>query len=245
MGDSNAADGRPTAALLFAGGIGSRLRPLTDTIPKCLIPIGGRMLLDFWIDNLLDAGVRRARINSHHLAAAVREKVRQVNDNSELVLTEKYEQTLLGSAGTIADNRDLADGADDVLLIYSDNLSGVSLGEFLAFHRSHSSPLSMLLFHAENPRACGIASLDNERTVIEFEEKPEHPKSDLANAGVYIVTGDAYREIADMQVFDIGFDVLPKFIGRMKGFVFEGYHRDIGTLKSLKQAEADVLGGKI
>ncbi len=61
----------------------------------------------------------------------------------------------------------------------------------------------------------------------------------------YIVTGDAYREIADMQVFDIGFDVLPKFIGRMKGFVFEGYHRDIGTLKSLKQAEADVLGGKI
>ena len=60
-------------ALLLAGGMGTRLRPLTDTIPKCLVPIGGRPLLDFWVDRLAEAGIREARINTHALADQVRD----------------------------------------------------------------------------------------------------------------------------------------------------------------------------
>ncbi|MHC4473239.1 MAG: nucleotidyltransferase family protein, partial [Planctomycetota bacterium] len=152
---------------------------------------------------------------------------------------EAYEPELLGSAGTVSANRDLADGADDVLIVYGDNLSDVDLGGLIRFHRGHPEPFTMMLFHTQYPEKCGIAELDDEGAIVAFEEKPERPVSDLANAGVYVVTADAYREIADMGAFDLGFDVLPRFIGRMRGWVWEGYHRDVGTPESLESARAD------
>ena len=105
----------------------------------------------------------------------------------------------------------------------------------LAFHRAHDDPFTMLLFRAPNPRACGIAELDDDGRVVSFVEKPEQPKSDLANAGVYVVDADAYREIAAMRAFDLGFEVLPRFVGRMRGWVWEGYHLDIGTHEALER----------
>jgi mannose-1-phosphate guanylyltransferase len=98
--------------------------------------------------------------------------------------------------------------------------------------------MTMLLFRAPNPKACGIAELDSDGRVIAFEEKPAEPKSNLANAGVYAVTAAAWREIADMKAFDIGFHVLPKFVGRMRGHVHAGYHRDIGDTAALDAARA-------
>jgi NDP-sugar pyrophosphorylase family protein len=96
--------------------------------------------------------------------------------------------------------------------------------------------MTMLLFHAPNPKACGIAELDGDGRIIGFEEKPATPTSDLANAGVYAVSADAWREIAAMQAFDLGFDVLPRFVGRMRGYAHNGYHRDIGNHAALAAA---------
>lgn len=234
---------KPAKALLLAGGLGTRLRPLTLTVPKCLIPISGKPLLDYWIEELDSAGVKNARINTHYLAERVRNKIKTINQSGILSIEESYEPELLGSAGTIRNNRDLADDAEDILIIYSDNLSSINLASFLVYHRSHQAPLTMLLFHAPNPAACGIAELDGENTIIDFIEKPELPVGDLANAGLYAVTAEAYLEIADMAGFDIGFDILPKFIGRMKGYILDGYHRDIGTIESLRQAENDINSG--
>ena len=154
-------------------------------------------------------------------------------------MTESHEPKLLGSAGTVAANPAWADGASDLLIIYADNLSDVDLGALLRFHRGHDDPMSMLLFHAPNPRACGIAEMDAEGRIVDFVEKPATPKSDLANAGIYVVTAAAWREIAAMKAFDLGFDVLPRFVGRMRGWVHEGYHKDIGTLAALEAACAD------
>jgi NDP-sugar pyrophosphorylase family protein len=67
----------------------------------------------------------------------------------------------------------------------------------------------------------------------------------MANAGAYVVTGTAYQEIADMDQFDLGFDVLPSYVGRMRGFIWEGYHRDIGSPESLVQAETDIRAGAL
>lgn len=224
-----------TKALLLAGGLGTRLRPLTDSVPKCLVEIAGRPLLDYWFDALREAGIRDVLVNTHHLPDAVRnflsEKCRQ-GFNAQ----EAFEPVLLGSAGTIAYNRGWADDADDVAIIYADNLSDLDLTAFMATHRAHGQPMTMLLFHAPNPRACGIAALDDSGCVIDFEEKPAEPRSDLANAGVYAVTAAAWREMADMRAFDVGFHVLPKFIGRMQGHVHGGYHRDIGNLDALEGA---------
>lgn len=228
----------PVKALLLAGGIGSRLRPLTDTTSKCLVQIAGRPLLDYWFDALATSNIRDVLINTHHLPEPVRAFI-ACKEAQGFRVVESYEPVLLGSAGTLAANPDWAEGADDVLIIYADNLSDVDLSALLRFHRSHCDPMSMLLFHAPNPRACGIAELDAAGRIVDFVEKPEVPKSDLANAGIYIVTAAAWREMAEMKVFDIGFDVLPRFVGRMRGWVHEGYHRDIGTLAALEAASTD------
>jgi D,D-heptose 1,7-bisphosphate phosphatase len=99
--------------------------------------------------------------------------------------------------------------------------------------------MTMLLFRAPDPRACGIAELDPDGRIVSFVEKPERPASDLANAGLYVVDAAAYREIAAMRAFDLGFDVLPRFVGRMRGWVWGGYHLDIGTHEALERARRD------
>ena len=227
-------------ALILAGGLGSRLRPLTDMIPKCLVPIGGRALLDYWVECLIEAGISEARINTHAHAERMREHIGSVNAAGRLRLAESYEPELLGSAGTVAANADLADDADEIVIIYADNLSDIDLRPLIAFHRQHGDPLTMVLFRAPNPRACGIADLDGEGRIVSFVEKPERPTSDLANAGLYVVDAAAYREIAAMGAFDLGFDVLPKFVGRMRGWVWGGYYLDIGTHEALERARREV-----
>jgi D,D-heptose 1,7-bisphosphate phosphatase len=228
-----------TKALLLAGGLGTRLRPLTEAIPKCLLPIAGRPLLDFWVECLAEAGVAEARINTHAHADRVRTYIEGVNAEGRLRLVESHEPELLGSAGTIAANAELADAAEDVVIIYADNLSDIDLRPLLAFHRRHGDPLTMVLFRTPDPRACGIAERDAAGRIVSFVEKPEHPKSDLANAGLYVVDAAAYREIAAMRAFDVGFDVLPHFVGRMRGWLWGGYHRDIGTHEALERAHRD------
>ena len=229
-------------AIILAGGLGTRLRPLTDSLPKCLVPIGGRPLLDYWVDALAEAGVRQARVNNHAHPGQVRAYVDEVTASGRLALRESHEPELLGSAGTIAANADLADGAGVVIIIHADNFSDVDLGRMLAFHRSHDDPFTILLFRAPNPSARGIAELDDEGRVVSFVEKPGDPKSDLANGGVYIVDADAYGEIAAMGAFDLGFEVLPRFVGRMRGWATEGYHLDVGTHEALAKARRDAPG---
>jgi mannose-1-phosphate guanylyltransferase len=238
--------GKRCKALLLAAGLGTRLRPLTDTVPKCLVPIAGKPLIDYWFENLQRAGIEECLINTHHLRDAVKTHVERYSASHPLRVMEAYEPTLLGSAGTVHANRDFADGADSMLLIYADNLSNVDLRQVLEFHGTHADPVTMLLFHTPYPKQCGIAELDAGGRVVEFVEKPEHPKSDLANAGLYVMDAEVYREIADRNVFDIGFHVLPHLVGRMSGFVFDGYHRDIGNYESLREAELaapKVFGG--
>ena len=225
-------------AVLLAGGLGTRLRPLTDNVPKCLVPIAGRPLLDYWFSALQAAGIHDVLINTHHLRSQVTEFIQHKNEQSWSV-TESWEPELLGSAGTIRANRDWCQDAEHCLIIYADNLSTVELSPFLTFHESHSDPFSMMLFRTENPTACGIATLDTNNCITDFVEKPSQPTSNLANGGLYAVTANAWREIADMNAFDLGFDVLPSFIGRMRGWEFNGFHLDIGTHANLERANRE------
>ena len=239
--DSREIGGRVNA-LVLAAGLGTRLRPLTDSIPKCLVPIAGRPLLDYWVDRLIAAGVSEARVNSHSHAEQVRAYVAEVNRSGRLQLAESYEPELLGSAGSVSANADLADDVDDVIIVYADNFGDADLARMLAYHRSHGEPFTMLLFRAPNPRACGIAELDSNGRVVSFVEKPPEPRSDLANGGVYVVTAEAYREIAATRGFDMGFEILPRFVGRMRGWPWEGYHLDVGTHEALRKARRDAPG---
>jgi len=170
----------------------------------------------------------------------VGENIAPANATRSLTISEAYEPALLGAAGTIHANKAWGDDASAVLIIYADNLSDVDLKAFVNFHAGHDDPVTMLMFHAPNPSQCGIATLDGDARVTSFVEKPEQPQSDLANAGLYVVDAEAWHEIADRNVFDLGFDILPLFIGRMRGFVHDGYHRDIGTHEALASESEDM-----
>ncbi len=157
--------------------------------------------------------------------------------------SESYEATLLGSAGTISANRDLADACDEVIVIYADNFSTVDLTAAVDAHRGHHDPFTMVLFETDEPRRCGIAELAQGGRISSFVEKPQDPRGNLANAGIYVIDSTLFRELADRRGFDIAFDLLPNLAGRMRGFVHRGYHRDIGTPESLRQAEIDLATG--
>lgn len=234
-----------TKILLMAAGLGTRLRPLTDQTPKCLVPIADRPLLDYWLDLFAAANLRDILINTHHLPEKVRTYIDRINKLGRFHMHETYEPKLLGSAGTVHHNRKWINDTDTALIIYADNLSNVDLRSFLAFHHSHGGDMTMLLFRAPYPERCGIAQLDSNSRIVEFVEKPKQPKSNLANGGIYALTAKAWHEMADMNKFDLGFDVLPGFVGRMYGWLWQGYHQDIGTLEVLQQAEQDVRAGRL
>lgn len=228
-------------ALLLAAGLGTRLRPITNTIPKCLVPIHGRPLMDYWLDLLFETdAVERAVINTHYFADTVEAHVAgsRWRDRVELV----YEPELLGTGGTLKANRWRL-GGNDVLVAHADNLTDFDVAGFIAAHRGRpaGTALSMLAFHTDDPRSCGILELDEENVVRGLHEKVKNPPGDLANAAVYIVTGEVIDaiEAIDRPFVDLSTEILPLYVGRTYAVVTQGYHRDIGNTESLRRAHEE------
>ena len=223
-------------AFLLAAGEGTRLRPLTETTPKCLVPICGRPLLAHWFDLFRRHGIEEVLINTHHLADQVRAYVRSVEGVHVSVI---YEPELLGSAGTLYANRDFVKGEDAFFILYADNLTHANLNALAAFHQSHPGIVTMGLFETSAPRQCGIVALDSEARIVHFVEKPAHPKSNLANAGIFVAQPGLFDFLSDRTPLDLGHDVLPRLIGRMYGFRIREYLLDIGTLENYRKAQEE------
>ncbi len=225
-------------ALLLAAGLGTRLKPLTDLIPKCLVPINGRPLLDYWLQLLFTQGIERALINTHHLADAVQTHIANSpwKDRVDLV----NETALLGTGGTIAANQAYFKG-EDFLVAHADNLTNFDLQALQNAHRSRPSntSMTMLAFEPDDPTSCGILEYDAEGRVTAFHEKIANPPGNIANAAVYILTQEVVTAIIDTGRSDVDFstEVIPKFMGRILAFKTSGYHRDIGTPESLRRAQ--------
>lgn len=224
-------------AFLLAAGLGTRLKPITDSIPKCLVPICGKPLLGWWIELFRKHGIEEVLINLHHFP----EKVRHYLDlNSKGIKFHFfYEETLLGSAGTLRENKSFVSNEKEFFIIYADNLTNTNLSAFMDFHRSHNNFFSMGLFKTPNPTACGIALLNNESVITDFEEKPENPKSNLASAGIFISSPEVLDYIPEKEITDVGFHLIPKLVNKMKGWLITDYLIDIGTHENLKRAESE------
>ncbi len=228
-------------AFLLAAGLGTRLRPLTDRLPKPLVPIHGRPLLSWWLDLLERHAVDQVLINLHYLPDQIRSFADDYDGPVHISLV--MEEALLGSAGTIHANRDFVDGEESFLILYADNITTVDLGALLDFNRRNPAPLTVGLFHAENPRGSGIVMLDDAGTIVDFIEKPENPTSDLASAGVFVARPELLAELdpAGRRPYDFGAHVMPGLVGRMNGVEIQGYLRDIGTHESLARAEREFV----
>jgi NDP-sugar pyrophosphorylase family protein len=230
--------------LLLAGGLGTRLRPLTDHTPKCLVPIAGKPLLDYWRQSFERQGIRDVIINVHAHPEQVRDYIEHRKGGP--VHWRAFEEPhLLGSAGTLRETLPTLEEAPDFLVIYADNLSDADLPALVRFHRDHDAEFTMALFETPAPSSSGIATLEPTGRIVAFVEKPENPNSNLANAGIYAIRSGVVGPLLDRDSRDIGFDLLPRLVGRMYGWLISGYHRDIGNPQALAQAEADVESGAL
>jgi mannose-1-phosphate guanylyltransferase len=227
-------------ALLLAAGLGTRLRPLTDSVPKCLVTVGGKCLLDIWLDLLLTDAVERVLINTHHLADKVKEHVAASpwRERVELV----YEPELLGTGGTILANEAFFQG-HSFLVAHADNLTWFDAGAFIARHaqRPPTTKITMMTFRTETPQSCGIIELNDAGIVVGFHEKVANPPGNLANGAVYILEPDviAYMRSLNKPVVDVSTEVLPRFLGRIVTYENGVYLRDIGTPESLAKANVE------
>jgi mannose-1-phosphate guanylyltransferase len=224
-------------AFLLAAGVGSRLRPLTDTTPKCMLPIDGRPLLDIWLDALDRAGVDEVLVNLHHLPDVVQRHL--AGHAGPPVVRTVFEPKLLGSAGTLRANRWWVEDEEFFLVCYADNLTDFDLESLIDAQRQNRPIATLAVFHSENPSAGGVVDLDATGRVIGFVEKPSEPVSDLTNAGLYAFRPAVIDEIDGGLPRDIGYDLLPQLVGRAWALPVEGYFRDIGTVDAYRRAREE------
>jgi mannose-1-phosphate guanylyltransferase len=224
-------------AFLLAAGVGSRLRPITDTTPKCMLPFGGRPLLDIWLDEFDRAGVDEVLVNLHHLPEVVRGHM--AARTAPPKVRTFFEPELLGSAGTLLANRWWVEGEEMFLACYADNLTDFDLRSLIDAHAEHDTIATLAVFHSPNPSAGGVVELDAVGRVVGFVEKPAQPVSDLTNAGMYAFHPSVLDEIADKLPSDIGYDLLPALVGRAWAVLVEGYFRDIGTAEAYQRAREE------
>src|SRR6266702_2375235 len=195
-------------AFLLAGGLGTRLRPLTDTTPKCLLPIRGTPMLQIWFALCREYNIDDVLINVHSHGDAVRKFIEEYRDGLRVRLFE--EPALLGSAGTIRDNRDWVKKDKSFWIFYADVLTAANLNQMLAFHESLSQIATIGVYEVANPTRCGIVQVDDRGVVRDFAEKPQTPIGNLAFSGLMVATPALLDVIPDTSPADLGFHVLPQ-----------------------------------
>lgn len=224
-------------ALLLAAGFGSRLRPLTNTVPKCLVPIKGQPLLEIWLERLTEAGIGPFLVNTHYLAEQVDAFIETSPYRGQVNLVN--EPVLRGTAGTLIENLAFFQG-EDGMLIHADNYC---LADLTAFQRAHAKRppeclITMMTFRTDNPSACGIIELDDRGIVIGFHEKVVNPPGNLANGAVYILTAELLQRMnQDLHtVQDFSTEVLSRFLGRIYSYETPELFLDVGTPESYEKA---------
>lgn len=222
-------------AFLLAAGHGTRLRPLTDTVPKCLVPIRGVPMLKIWLEVCRRAGIDEVLINLHAHTAVVRDALNQYRDGPKVRVSE--EPALLGSAGTLLANREWVDSESCFWVLYADVLTNANLTRMIHFHEGGRSAATIGLYQVKDPSSCGIVSFDDQFVVQEFVEKPANPKSNWAFSGLMIATPELLDAIPQQSHVDLGFDVLPRLAGRMLAYPIEDYLLDIGTMENYRTAQ--------
>jgi mannose-1-phosphate guanylyltransferase len=225
---------------LLAAGVGTRLRPLTNAIPKCLVPIQGAPLLAIWLEWCAMYDIDEILLNSHAHSERVREFIDAYRGPVRVTLTREPE--LLGSAGTLHVNRDFVAGEKEFAVLYADVLTNCRFDRLLDFHRIRHSPVTLGTYRVPNPTQCGIIATDDTGRVVEFTEKPQFPKANTAFSGILIGGPALLEHVPERIPADIGFDVLPELIGEMFAFPIADCVFDIGTMEKYEQAQREWLG---
>lgn len=254
-------------AMILAGGRGSRLHELTNKVAKPAVSYGGRYrIVDFPLSNCANSGIdivgvltqyESILLNSY--VAAGRRWGLDAKDSGVFVLPprEKADTNLdvyRGTADAISQNIDFIDtySPEYVLILSGDHIYKMNYAKMLAEHKAKGADATIAVIEVPMREASrfGIMNADEDGRIVEFEEKPEHPKSNLASMGIYVFSWKALRryltedEADPGSENDFGKNIIPKMLAdgqRMAAFRFQGYWKDVGTLTSLWDANMDML----
>ena len=231
-------------ALLLAAGMGTRLRPITNHTPKCLVKIGNRPILDYWICHLIEVvKCEKIFINCHHLSDQVISYVSFHKYRKWVQLV--YEDELLDTAGTV--NGLIDDLGKTFLIIHADNFISGSLNKFASSNwASKNNYLKALCLKKERVQDYGIFTIDDNNLVIGFEEKPIKSESKIANGAIYLANENFFNYVKkDGIAGNLSNDVIPKIYKYMEIHLFDGQLFDIGTVDELQLVKDKLKNGEI
>lgn len=240
---------RVTKAMILAAGEGTRLRPLTEEVPKVLLPVGGLPLIEHILIWLRHHGISKIAVNLYHLGKKIRGFL---GDGSQLEVNICYsaEDSLLGTAGSVKRMEHFFDST--FVVVYGDILTNFDLSKMIQFHRKQGAIATIAIMRVANQEGVGIVKMDEERRIISFVEKPTGDllMSDLGNGGVYVLESEIFSNIRGEGFSDFACDVFPKLIELglpFYGYVLnpDDYLIDIGTIEKYHAANNDVQAGKM
>jgi NDP-sugar pyrophosphorylase family protein len=213
-------------AVVLVAGKGTRLTSLTTNVPKPMLSVGGRPVIDRVLEMVAQSGVREVLMNLHHCAEILTE---YCGDGARwgVTLTYAYEPTLLGTAGAVRNFGPLLDGDDPFFVVYGDNYLECDLSRLAEFHRERDGIATIALFEKDDVSGSGIVSLAENGRIRRFAEKPPPSEvfSRLVNGGLYVLSPEVLRLIPDTIPCDFGYDVFPSLMAAgyaLYGRVMEG-----------------------
>ena len=234
-------------AVILAGGQGSRLRPLTENVPKPMVSVLGRPIMEHIVGHIKKFGIRDIVSTLHYRPQSIRD---HFADGTEFGVNMFYtlETEPLGTAGSVKLGQKYLD--ETFLVMGGDALVDFDFGAFLEFHQKTKAKVSLCLTRVRDPGEFGIVITDNDGRVLRFLEKPGPSEvfSDTVNTGIYLIEPEVLDHIPMHKQYDFAGDLFPALMALgepIYGYVAEGYWSDIGTLEQLRQAHWDMLDGKV
>ncbi|HXF60916.1 MAG TPA: sugar phosphate nucleotidyltransferase [Caldilineaceae bacterium] len=234
-------------AVLMAGGEGSRLRPLTVGRPKPLVPIVNKAVMAHALDLLKSHGIEEVIVTVRYMAAAIEDFFGD-GKNLGLQLTYVVEDLPLGTAGGV---KNAAAYLDDTFLVMSaDALTDIDLTHVVQVHKTRGAQATLTLTRVHNPLEYGVIVTDPEGHITRFQEKPSWGEiiSDTVNTGIYVLEPSVLDLIPADTAYDFANDLFPRMLAErmpLFGYVAEGYWCDVGNIEEYRQANADLLYGRI
>jgi NDP-sugar pyrophosphorylase family protein len=232
-------------ALILAGGFGTRLRPLTDRVPKSLLPICNRPFLEHQIRLLAEHGVNEATLLTGYLAEDFAPFAAQMRAQVGVQLDVSTEEKPLGTAGAVRSVLDRLDGT--TIVLNGDVLTDLNIGDVVAFHKEKSASVTIVLTPVDDARPYGLVPMDDGARVQAFLEKPKELVAGEINAGTYVLEPSVLEEVPADEFWQFEQQLFPSLLEQgapIFGFVSDSYWLDIGTPERFLQAHFDVLNGR-
>jgi mannose-1-phosphate guanylyltransferase len=231
-------------ALILAGGEGTRLRPLTYTVPKPVLPLAGRPHIAFVIDWLVRHGADDVIVSCGHLAEGMRRAIAELEPGVEIRYAE--EPDARGTAGAIRFAEEML--GDRFLVLNGDVLCDLDLTALIGQHERTGARATLALYPVQDPTGYGLVHRHEDGEITEFLEKPdpEQIDTDEINAGAYLLERSVLDRIPPDRAVSIEREVFPELIGDgLYGIRLEGYWIDIGTPERYLEANWDILEGRV